>query len=262
MISLRAAALVLLTVFLLGGPMLAQNPNQPQQGIPNFQGKPGEKPKKLDLVGRLTAAQAPLIKVKPEKANEEWVIRVESKPDEISVKGEAERGWVKPGMFVTFDATLDKKGMGQEPIGEVSVFAPGPTIQLGVTEAAAAGFSAEGEESAAPAESAKYNVVGRLSGVSKDGKWSVTAGRAKVTVEVAEDAKISVDLPDPRLIRIGDTVKGSVTYFNQGAGILKGLIEIEAAEKFPAPEDPRARRTRREPAAKPGEAKSIFDMQQ
>ena len=130
-------------------------------------------------------------------------------------------------------------------------------------------FSSAGSEETTEStgeEASKYTVVGRLSGVARDGKWSVTAGKAKVTVEVAEDAKISVELPDPRLIRIGDTVKGTVYYYNQGVGILKGEVEVEAAEPFAAPEDPReARRKsrtreREEAPADPAEAKSIFDM--
>lgn len=266
---LCAAASFYLAVFFISFPVSAQNPNQPQQGMPNFNGRPGQKQERTSLSGKLTAAQAPLIKLKPEKGNQEWTIRVDSKPDEIVIRGEAEKGWVRPGMFVHFEATLDKKGVGQSAVSEVSVFTPTPQIELGVTEQGALpDFSSTGSEEATESsgeEVAKYTVVGRLSGVARDGKWSVSAGKAKVTVEVAEDAKISVELPDPRLIRIGDTVKGSVYYYNQGVGILKGEVEVEAAEPFAAPEDPReARRKNRsrekEAPANAAEAKSIFDM--
>ncbi len=269
---LSKAALFSLAVVTFAIPVNAQNPNQPQQGMPNFQGRPGQKQEKTNLTGTLTAAAAPLIKLKPEKGNQEWTIRVDSKPEEIVVRGEAEKGWVKPGMFVHFDATLDKKGVGQSPVSEVSVFTPTPQLELGVTEnGALPDFSAVGSEEE-PAEKSdeevsKFTVVGRLSGVARDGKWSVTAGRAKVTVEVAEDAKISVELPDPRLISMGDTVKGTVYYYNQGVGVMKGEVEVEAAKPFAAPEDPReARRNRRSRGKEdnapvnPAEAKSIFDM--
>lgn len=264
-----AAASFSLAVLVLSLPAHAQNPNQPQQGMPNFNGRPGQKQERTNLTGTLTAAQAPLIKLKPEKGNQEWTIRVDSKPEEIIVRGEAEKGWVRPGMFVHFEATLDKKGVGQSAVSQVSVFTPTPQLELGVTEQAALpDFSSAGSEEATEStgeEVAKYTVVGRLSGVARDGKWSVTAGKAKVTVEVAEDAKISVELPDPRLIRMGDTVKGTVYYYNQGVGVLRGDVEVEAAEPFAAPEDPReARRNRRtrekDAPANPAEAKSIFDM--
>jgi len=267
---LCAAASFSLAVLLLSIPAQAQNPNQPQQGMPNFNGRPGQKQERTNLTGTLTAAQAPLIKLKPEKGNQEWTIRVDSKPDEIVVRGEAEKGWVRPGMFVHFEATLDKKGVGQSAVSEVSVFTPTPQLELGVTQSGGlpefSAIGSEEENASSEEEVSKYTVVGRLSGVARDGKWSVSAGRAKVTVEVAEDAKISVELPDPRLIRIGDTVKGTVYYYNQGVGVLKGEVEVEAAEPFPAPEDPReARRNRRTKAkedapANPAEAKSIFDM--
>ncbi len=265
-----ASASFSLAVLLLSLPVNAQNPNQPQQGMPNFSGRPGQKQERTNLAGTLTAAQAPLIKLKPEKGNQEWTIRVDSKPTEIVVRGEAEKGWVRPGMFVHFEAILDKKAVGQSPVAEVSVFTPTPQIELGVTEQGALpDFSSAGSEEPTDSsenETSKFTVVGRLSGVSRDGKWSVSAGKAKVTVEVAEDAKISVELPDPRLIRIGDTVKGTVYYYNQGVGVLKGEVEVEAAEPFPAPEDPReSRRNRRsrekeDAPANPAEAKSIFDM--
>lgn len=267
---LCAVASFSLAVLVLSLPVHAQNPNQQQQGMPNFNGQPGQKQEKTNLTGKLTAAQAPLIKLKPEKGNQEWTIRVDSKPTEIIVRGEAEKAWVRPGMFVHFEATLDKKGFGQSAVSEVSVFTPTPQLELGVTESGGVpDFASDGSEEATESsgeEVSKYTVVGRLSGVARDGKWSVSAGKAKVTVEVAEDAKISVELPDPRLIRIGDTVKGTVHYYNQGVGVLKGEVEVEAAEPFAAPEDPReARRNRRsrdkeEAPANPAEAKSIFDM--
>lgn len=267
---LCAAASFSLAVLCLSFPVHAQKPNQPQQGMPNFNGQPGQKQERTTLTGKLTAAQPPLIKIKPEKGNQEWTIRVDSKPDEIIVRGEAEKGWVRPGMFVHFEASLDKKGFGQAAVSEVSVFTPTPQLEMGVTEQGAlpelGSESSEESTESSDEEVAKYTVVGRLSGVARDGKWSVTAGKAKVTVEVAEDAKISVELPDPRLIRMGDTVKGTVHYYNQGVGILKGEVEIEAAEPFAAPEDPReARRKSRsrdkeDAPANPAEAKSIFDM--
>ncbi|MBA2114522.1 hypothetical protein [Bremerella alba] len=267
---LCAAASFSLAVLLLSFPVHAQNANQPQQGMPNFNGRPGQEQERTTLTGKLTAAQAPLIKLKPEKGNQEWTIRVDSKPNEIIVRGEAEKAWVRPGMFVHFEATLDKKGVGQSAISKVSVFTPTPQLELGVTEQAELpDFSSTGEQETTEStaeEVSKYTVVGRLSGVSRDGKWSVSAGKAKVTVEIAEDAKISVELPDPRLIRMGDTVKGTVHYYDQGVGILKGEVEVEAAQPFAAPEDPReARRNRRnrdkdDAPANPAEAKSIFDM--
>jgi len=268
---LCAAASFSLAVLSLSISVQAQNRNQPQQGMPNFNGRPGQQQEKTELTGQLTAAMAPLIKLKPTKGNQEWTIRVDSDPKEIIVRGEAEKGWVRPGMFVHFEATLDKKGVGQSEVSDVSVFTPTQQIQMGVTQQAglpdfsSAGSEEESTESTGE-EVAKYTVVGRLTGVSRDGKWSVAAGKAKVTVDVADDAKISVELPDPRLIRLGDTVKGTVHYYNQGLGVMKGEVEVEAAQPFEAPEDPReARRNRRnkekeEAPANPAEAKSIFDM--
>ena len=94
----------------------------------------------------------------------------------------------------------------------------------------------------------------------------MTAGRERAAVEIADDAKISVELPDPTLIRIGDTVKGTAVYYNQGAGIFKDEVEVEAAQPFAAPEEKKRTRRGRDRDRKddapvdPSEAKSIFDM--
>lgn len=251
---------------LLPGLAMAQAP--PQQGaMPNFQGQPGQKQERISIEGKLTAVQGKFIQVQ-HKETQPWYLRVDSKPDQIIVRGEAEKGWVRPGMFVTFDAVLDKRGMSQAPVTQVSVFTPTPQIQLGITEAGALpSFSDDSSSGSAASEedTATYTVVGRLSGVARDGKWNVTAGRARASVEIADDAKISVELPDPTLIRIGDTVKGTAYYYNQGAGIFKAEVEIDAAEPFAAPEE--KKRTRRgrdrkddDAPVDPAEAKSIFDM--
>lgn len=239
----------------------------PQAGaVPNFNGQPGQKQERISIDGKLTAAQGKFIQV-AHNDNQPWYIRVDSKPDQIIVRGEAEKDWVRPGMFVTFEAVLDKRGNGQAPVSQATVFTPTPEIQLGITEAGA--LPSFGEENAAPAEptaeTATYTVVGRLTNVGRDGRWNVTAGRDRAAVEIADDAKISVELPDPTLIRIGDTVKGTAVYYNQGAGIFKDLVEVEAAQPFAAPEEkkrPRRGRDRKEDdtPVNPSEAKSIFDM--
>ncbi len=228
--------------------------------VPDFGGQPGQKQERTEINGSLTAAQGKLIKVK--NGNDEWILRVDSKPEDIVVRGEAEKGWVRPGMFVHFEATLDKKGFAQEPVKEVSIFTPGQNIELGITEAGAAGFSTEEDSaSAEEAETATYTVVGRLASVTRDGRWSITAGRDRANVEVADDAKISVEVSDPTLIRIGDKVKGTVYYYNKPTGILRGQVEVEAVNSFTAPEEnTRARRPRRGRNQEPEQAKSVFDQ--
>lgn len=239
----------------------AQQPGAPGQPAQN-------KPEKKEITGTLADAKGKYIKLTPEKGGQDWVILVDSKPNEITIRGEAEKGWVRQGMLVTFDATVDKKGIGQEPVGELSVFPPGPSIVMGVTEASSLptlGGDSGGKGS--EEETATVTVVGRLTSIARDGRWNVAAGRAKVLVEVADDAKIKVELHEPSLIQIGDKIKGTVWYTSENQGTMKGEVEIEAAKPFAAPEDPKeARRKSRQKKKEeqeteaPGEAKSIFDM--
>lgn len=257
-LALSCALVTLLTV----SPLLAQ--------APGFQGQAAQKkPEKKEISGKLADARGKYIKLTPEKGGEDWVILVDSKPNEITIRGEAEKGWVRQGMLVTFDATVDKKGVGQEAVSEISVFPPGPSIVMGVTQADALPTLGDDGGSSSTEETATVTVVGRLTSIARDGRWNVTAGRAKVLVEVAEDAKIKVELHEPSLIQIGDKVKGTVWYTSEKDATMKGEVEIEAAKPFTAPEDPKeARRKSRQQkkeeqeaeAEKPGEAKSIFDM--
>ncbi|RCS40462.1 hypothetical protein DTL42_24105 [Bremerella cremea] len=246
-----------LTTLLLGTSLWAQQPGAPAQN----------KPERKEISGKLSDAKGKYIKLTPDQGGQDWVILVESKPNEITIRGEAEKGWVRQGMLVTFDATVDKKGIGQEAVQEVSVFAPGPSIVMGVTEAGALPTQGEDSGSKSTEETAKVTVVGRLTSIARDGRWNVAAGRTKVLVEVAEDAKVKVELHEPSLIQIGDKVSGTVWYTTENQGTMKGEVEIEASKPFAAPEDPKeARRKSRQKkkdeqeAEAPGEAKSIFDM--
>lgn len=202
----------------------------------NFGARPGQERQRMSIEGKLTAVQGNIMQVQ-NKDGKEWVLRVDARPTDIIVQGEAEKDWVQPGMFVYFSGKFDRKGNGKEPVSKINVFTPNPENQLrpGVTEVP--GFGGEGGV-------ADYEVVGRVAGVGRDGKWTVAAGSQKLTVEVADDAEIEVNMANPMLIQLGDTVKGDGIYYTAGQGILSGHIEIAAANPFKAPEDKRSRRGR------------------
>ncbi|MEX1042383.1 MAG: hypothetical protein WDZ51_17250 [Pirellulaceae bacterium] len=204
------------------------------QGNGNFGARPGQERQRMSIEGKLTAVQGNVMQVQ-NKDGKPWILRVDSRPTDITVQGEAEKGWVQPGMFIYFTGKFDRRGNGAEPVSKINVFTPNPENQLrpGVTEVP--GFGGEGGAT-------DYEVVGRVAGVARDGKWTVAAGNQKLTVEVADDAEIEVNMANPLLIQIGDTVKGDGIYYTAGQGILSGHIEIDAANPFKAPEDKRSRR--------------------
>lgn len=215
---------------------------------------------KFTLKGDIVAIQGPLLQAKAADGTA-WLLKVEMKPQDMELTGTAEPGWIAPGMFVTFTGKFDGRGNSQEPISEVTVFTPREGTPLGVTEEESLGglgnlFGGGGEEgNAKPKKKAAdeittYSVNGRVSGVSRDGKLSVVAGSARMTVELAEDAAVKVVVSDPRLIRPGDKFEADGWYYQKGQGVISGKFMVEA-QPFTAPEDPKKARMRaREEAEK------------
>jgi len=239
----RFALLLAVTVTFSSLPangLLAQDQNKPQQ----------KKPDKVKIDGEFIAARGNLVKIK--KGNEEWLLKVTSKPESIVFRGEADPSWVRPGMFVTFEAKLDPKGFSEDPIKEVSVFTPGENTEFGLIEEGSGGLEgfslgedepmevveAPEEEKADEDDEGKktYTVVGQVRSVAKTGRWEITGDKRKriANVLVAEDAKVDVELyaPPMQLIQPGDKFKATGSSMEKGKAIVSGELEIEAVKKL------------------------------
>ncbi|TWT33237.1 hypothetical protein [Blastopirellula retiformator] len=207
---------------------------------------------KFTLQGEIVGMRGPLLQAKAADGTP-WLLKVEIKPEDMQLTGTAEKGWVAPGMFVSFTGKFDGRGNSQEPIAEMTVFTPREGTPLGVTEEASLGglgnlFGGGDDGGSKPRKKAAdeistYLVNGRVAGVSRDGKLNVIAGGTRLTVELAEEAEVKVSVSDPRLIRPGDKFEADGWYYQKGQGIVSGKFLVEA-QPFTAPEDPKMARIR------------------
>lgn len=194
----------------------------------------GEKPKpeKWNASGRVHSLDRGAINMMNE-AQLPWRVQLD-KNTQFKVNGEAGPEALMPRSAVRFEAMLSKRGIGVEPISEITVFTPRPGFQPVVDEVASE--SNEEGQAAAPEqpqaatladlgigsgsnnkqsrrtrdkdqddkEAKRYSIVGMLLSARR-GKLTVDVGKDKVRVELADDAKVTVDL-DQLLARPGDAI--------------------------------------------------------
>ena len=224
----RACALALLIVVAAPGIVAAQ-PARPGQGKPERQ--------RLRTDAKVKAVRANFMQVVVGD-DQVWVLRVDAKPDSITLTGTAEPSWLRPGMPVRLTARLNKRRQAVEPITEISVITPREGYRMGIFPeeglgAGGFGFEEDGEKRPAAA-GITCLVNGRLTGF-KNGEIAVAAGGAPVRGKLAEEATIKVDVADISFARPGDKVHVEGFYFQKGQAIVT-LVEIEAAEPFTGPE--------------------------
>jgi hypothetical protein len=180
-------------------------------------------------------------------SGQNWTVAVDPKAV-VHVTGTAEPDFLRPGLFIRFKAEIDQRGTAKEKLRELTIFRPSREDLPGIRpegEGGAGDKPAEGERrfGALPPEgrrkrpsertrgaargsiptSGVYSVAGRITS-SRNGTLTVSAGRAAVRVELAEDAKIDVDTADYSLAKQGDRI--SVTKGKMFAGRI-GLAQAQ-----------------------------------
>jgi hypothetical protein len=177
---------------------------------------------------------------------EQWLVAVEARPQDISYQGSSTQAFLRPGMLVQFNASLDKKGEAQEPISELKVVSQRMGIQLGLQAGGSAGaglFNSaddEGKKKKKVRTDASYQVTGTLRSI-KDGKIYVAAGTT-VKAELTNNCQVSIDVADVSLAREGDTVEiGGWRYANQANQLYARNLTITADK--PLGSDEKKRRT-------------------
>ena len=124
--------------------------------------------------GTVEAVQENAIKIRDSK-NDDWILEINGETM-IQVTGEAEREWLKPGVFVKFTGEIDKKGVLQKDVEEIEIITAADKSSLGLFT------PSEGD---APSKavrnpgSGSYVIKGRLTKV-QDGKILVLAGSRQV----------------------------------------------------------------------------------
>lgn len=176
-------------------------------------GQPKNNPNReqLEATGAIQAMRPGLIQMVTDDGVN-WLLKVEGKS--LAYYAEAEPAWLKPGMVVQFSGQFDSKGTPQSAIRLLKVVTPSADLPLGVSVDAAAN-AAKGLFSDAPKEPQKQlisaDVVGRIAAV-KNNTLAVVTPQAKIKIEVAEKAVVSVELNNLQLAKIGDSIEANGWY--------------------------------------------------
>lgn len=121
----------------------------------------------------------------------------------LSVKGTAEPSAIKQGMGIRFVGKMDEKGVVADKVTELYLVThEGPLSECAINEDTEVAGTIVSNDN-------KGNIKATINGVKKEvkGEKELITKRVKlVTFQVADDAKISVDLKDISLARANDTV--------------------------------------------------------
>ena len=244
----------------------------------------------VDASGTIEAMAPGLLRIKS-VTGQPWMLQV-TRETTVQVTGTAKADVLSIGSFISFVADVDKRqSRVEDKVGKLILFTLSPErplgafpSQAGLGDAAApdpAGADQPGDNAAArqkpnrgkdsgpPVE--KFEIVGRIAGIDKNGKIRVFAPntyfKTPVQIELAEEPEIELDLAGPTMLslaKIGDKVLG------RGSQVAPNLVRlreltVELAEPFttvrpkpakkkPTRRTPRSSRRKRDEAEEPEEA--------
>lgn len=165
----------------------------------------------------------------------------------LVVSGAAEPEFLRPGIFVRFTASLDRRGRPSEPVAEMTIFDPRDGFAVGI-------FADDPKSSDGP-----YVVAGQILDM-KRGKLTLSAGNRKVQFELAKSPQIQVEVSDYTLARQGDWIR--VTGIGQAQRpqeLIGKIVEIELSQPLAGPQKKTrgrggrsGRRSRTKPSETPG----------
>ncbi|MBC8353609.1 MAG: hypothetical protein H8E66_16540 [Planctomycetes bacterium] len=167
---------------------------------------------KISSAGKIKAVQNGVVHV-VNIGGDQWLLAIDKDAEEVVLRGKATAQWLRPGMAVRFQGDFFKNKSGQpqgeakEPIKELKVFTPREDSKIGIKEEAKRGsFLSGGSKSDSPLETAPFSVVGVLAKL-KGGRMTIAVGKTQIQAKLASDAKIDVDLAEPRFAREGDEIE-------------------------------------------------------
>jgi hypothetical protein len=245
------ARLTLLLLFFLPGVAMAQAPAANPSGVP--------KREQMRVDGTLQGMQGNLLQLVTE-GGDQWVVKVEAQPENITYQASAQPDWLQPGMYVQFHATFDQRGRATAPVSQLTVFTPNADTPLGAfpesglntgtNELFADTKPTQETKPKKPPEVVPLNVAGRLTGLER-GKIRVAASNVTLEADLADDATIAVELNNYSLARMGDKISVNGWYVQKGHG-LATVVLVRAAQPLGAVKKPRV-------AASPEDRKRAFD---
>jgi hypothetical protein len=167
------------------------------------------------------------------KRNQPWLIQVVPRQTVFKITGTAEPGFLQPGIPVRFTAAVDEKGVLSDELQELEIYTPEGKNGVGT-------FPAGADETAKPVAKlteGTYDFRGKVV-VYRDGELTVIAGK-KVTGKVSADAKITVNVSDPRFAQAEDLIKVRGWERSPARGGMPGtaigtVVEIELSKPLAA----------------------------
>jgi hypothetical protein len=192
---------------LLAAPALAQRPPEVPQDMRE----------NVELAGTLKQLGRGVLQIAT-AAGEPWLVRLDGRPQEmrLSFVGKADPSFLRSGMLVQFEGTVNKRGQLQEKLDRVTITSLREGIEVGVHPEATGGNTAGLFSNDEPEEKPKKQprpdavrcrVTGFITKISRKGELTVNCRNGTVTAELGEQAQISVDLTDLRLAQPGDKLE-------------------------------------------------------
>lgn len=198
-----------------------QRGRQMNQGRQTNRQQPSGPP--VETAGTIEAVMPGYIKMTT-PTNQVWIIQVEANA-KVSVTGKAKPDFLQSGMIVSFSGEVDKRhSVIEEKIAKLTLITPsdlkpmgafpaggGGGLQGGIPAAGAAPTGGAGNAAATE----RFDIIGTYMGINKKGKASVMVPnnppfRPNLTVELAEQVEIDIDLENPKaytIARKGDSVE-------------------------------------------------------
>jgi len=197
----------------------------------------GPKISTAGLKGTITAVANGLFPVKGKHDGVKWVVKPEGL---MQYLGTAPKEWLRPGMVVMVSGTFDRKGMATFPVAQIQAFTPRPGRVMGVVDDPS-GLGGPVEKNAP-----KSLIVSGPIKAIEDGNLIIMSGRKKITVPMAENVDVTVDLiGDLRWVKAGDEVVGKVEYVQKGQGRSTELSVTGSEELKPPPPAPLTKKEQR-----------------
>jgi hypothetical protein len=150
--------------------------------------------------------RAGFLQIRDSKNMDVWILKILPETT-VSVSGEAELDYLRPGLSIQFDNDLDKKGQLVNPISEIELLPNRTTLGL---------FAADDDADARPIrnpEPGAYRFRGKLSAV-KEKLITVSIGGRRYTGQLSDELRIKFSSDDPSVADVGDTVKVKAWYYD------------------------------------------------
>lgn len=167
---------------------------------------------KVSASGTIKGARGNVLEV-VSSAGDVWQVAVAPKA-EVIVNGTATPAFLRPGMLVKFSGKFNKRAETVEPLSSITVFTPREVKKQPGEEENNLSDLAKGlfqpdepaSDTKKPIESFDVSSGGAITS-ARGGKVTVRGPGANFKLTLAEDAQVSLDVSDLRLVKAGDKIE-------------------------------------------------------